>query len=363
MGSALNKAVDVKAALVSGGAGNISVFVADDDTFTIGHAASFGAMEIIVGTGASGAGISPVFEYSTGVAMWASFSPADGTNSFKNTGVIEWDVTDLAGFAIGTGSEFLIRITRTRNSLATTPIIDEVQISALTEFVWDSSGDLTANEITLTNPLPEASGGTHQSTYTTGDILYASGANTLSKLAATASGEVLTSQGVGVAPAYAAAAGGGVVLQQVRTSTSALIPLVTAIPYDDTIPQITEGTQILSLAITPTASDSVLVVEAKCPVSTSGAPNLAEISIAIFRGSTASAVAAGMALQGNTENQDLAVMCALNHFESSASTDATSFQFRVGGATTNDGDVNGEGNARLYGGTASSTLIITEYSA
>jgi hypothetical protein len=57
--------------------------------------------------------------------------------------------------------------------------------------------------------LPEANGGTNQSTYTTGDILYASAANTLSKLAAGTSTHVLTSNGAGVAPSWQAAAGGG----------------------------------------------------------------------------------------------------------------------------------------------------------
>jgi hypothetical protein len=43
---------------------------------------------------------------------------------------------------------------------------------------------------------------------TTGDLLYASGANTLQRLAATTSGHVLTAQGAGVAPVWAAAGGG-----------------------------------------------------------------------------------------------------------------------------------------------------------
>lgn len=50
-------------------------------------------------------------------------------------------------------------------------------------------------------------GGTGQTTYTTGDILYASATNTLSKLAATTNGYVLTLAG-GV-PTWAAASGGG----------------------------------------------------------------------------------------------------------------------------------------------------------
>lgn len=50
--------------------------------------------------------------------------------------------------------------------------------------------------------VAEAYGGTNQNTYTTGDILYASAANTLSKLAAGTAGDVLTSNGAGVAPSY-----------------------------------------------------------------------------------------------------------------------------------------------------------------
>lgn len=50
-------------------------------------------------------------------------------------------------------------------------------------------------------------GGTGQSTVTIGDILYGSAANVWSKLAAGASGYILTSGGAGVAPAWAAPAG------------------------------------------------------------------------------------------------------------------------------------------------------------
>ena len=53
-----------------------------------------------------------------------------------------------------------------------------------------------------------ARGGTGQSSYTVGDILYASGSTTLSKLAASTDGHVLTSTGAGSAPAWEAAAGG-----------------------------------------------------------------------------------------------------------------------------------------------------------
>ena len=54
----------------------------------------------------------------------------------------------------------------------------------------------------LTSALPETKGGTNQTTYTTGDLLYASAANTLSKLADVATGNALISGGVGTAPAW-----------------------------------------------------------------------------------------------------------------------------------------------------------------
>jgi hypothetical protein len=66
----------------------------------------------------------------------------------------------------------------------------------------------TGGAITLAGTLGATSGGTSQSTYTTGDILYASASNTLSKLGIGTSGQVLTISG-GV-PAWGTAASSGV---------------------------------------------------------------------------------------------------------------------------------------------------------
>lgn len=167
----LNKAVDVTAALASGGAGAITAFVADNDTFTIGDAATFGEMEIILTTAASGAGIAPTFEYSTGAASFAAFSPVDGTNGFRNTGAILWDVTMLAGWVTAASGRYEIRITRTRNSLSTSPVLDELQISALTEYKWDKNGNVNINALTLATDLTVANGGTGASTFTSNALL------------------------------------------------------------------------------------------------------------------------------------------------------------------------------------------------
>jgi hypothetical protein len=66
----------------------------------------------------------------------------------------------------------------------------------------------TSGAVTLAGTLGATSGGTGQSTYTTGDILYASATNTLSKLTAGTNGYVLTLAG-GV-PSWAASTSSGV---------------------------------------------------------------------------------------------------------------------------------------------------------
>lgn len=65
-----------------------------------------------------------------------------------------------------------------------------------------------ASATEVTGVLDEPNGGTNQSTYTTGDLLYASGANTLTKRGIGSSGDILTV--VGGVPAWAVPAPAGV---------------------------------------------------------------------------------------------------------------------------------------------------------
>jgi hypothetical protein len=65
---------------------------------------------------------------------------------------------------------------------------------------------IVANTLTLSTALAATSGGTGQNTYTTGDILYASGASALNKLSVTSNGQVL--QITNNLPAYGSLDGG-----------------------------------------------------------------------------------------------------------------------------------------------------------
>jgi hypothetical protein len=65
--------------------------------------------------------------------------------------------------------------------------------------------DASATILTTNAAVTAVQGGTGQSSYAVGDLLYASAANALSKLADVAVGQVLVSGGVGAAPAWSAA--------------------------------------------------------------------------------------------------------------------------------------------------------------
>ena len=93
------------------------------------------------------------------------------------------------------------------NALGT---VTSVDVSGGTTGITTSGGPVTTSgTITLAGTLAATNGGTAQSTWTTGDILYASASNTLDKLTVGTSGQVLTIAG-GV-PTWATDAGTGTV--------------------------------------------------------------------------------------------------------------------------------------------------------
>ena len=138
--------VDCLADFISTGS-DVTLFTADNDYVTIGNTAKFEEIEFLLATGASGAGVKPTLEYSTAGDTWATFSPTDGTNGIRNTGVIAWLDGDIPSWATHTGGEYKIRITRTANGLSIPPVEDKVQIAVTSEFSWDNQGDLTINDI------------------------------------------------------------------------------------------------------------------------------------------------------------------------------------------------------------------------
>ena len=151
MDSALNNAVDVLTEFTTIGS-DVQLFVANSDTVTIGNAAKFEEIEYILSIFSS-KNIQPTFEYSTGVGTWGTFVPIDGTNGLLNNGVIAWLDSDIPTWAVGTGTEYLIRMTRTRGGSITSPTESLVQIAETTEFSWNKDGDVSVNAITASGAI------------------------------------------------------------------------------------------------------------------------------------------------------------------------------------------------------------------
>jgi len=115
----------------------------------------------------------------------------------------------------------------------------------------------TINAWGSAKPAQESFGGTNQSTYTTGDILYASASNTLSKLAIGSTGNVL--QVTGGIPAWGSVPGGTspwVFLQQ-KTAAS----LDAAVTFDSTVMTTTYPIYMFVFdSVYPTASSDFLAL-------------------------------------------------------------------------------------------------------
>lgn len=149
----------------------------------------------------------------------------------------------------------------------------------------------------------------------------------------------------------------GKIAQVVNTTTGALVTLSGSIPYDDTIPQNTEGTQVLSRAITPTNASSTLVITVSLNCTPLAA---AEMIAALFQDSTANALAAMSMYSSGAGNR---VCISFTHVMTAGTTSATTFTVRCGPATAagTTGELNGSGGGvRRLGGVYASGITITE---
>lgn len=150
----------------------------------------------------------------------------------------------------------------------------------------------------------------------------------------------------------------GMSLQFVDTSIGTLATGTTLIPADDTIPQITEGTEFMTLAITPKATTNRLKIEVTILL-TSTVANF--ISVALFQGATANALNATTMYQ-NTAGGSVTIH--LTHMMAAGTTSATTFRVRAGGNSAGTTILNGNGTAnRLFGTLPKTTMTITEYKA
>lgn len=127
--------------------------------------------------------------------------------------------------------------------------------------------------------------------------------------------------------------------------------LTTALPIDDTIPQSTEGTQILSVAVTPKRSTSRIRVM----VNTSGSVNGQLWGAALFNGA-AGAVKAQSAF---SSTGNICQDCNFVYEYAPGSAAAVTWTVRVGPAAGTL-RMNGPTTGRFFGGVAACTLSVQE---
>jgi hypothetical protein len=146
----------------------------------------------------------------------------------------------------------------------------------------------------------------------------------------------------------------GAQIQMVSVETGAVATGTTVIPLDDTIPQITEGTEFMTLAITPKSATSKLVIE----VVWGGANSVnTTMTVALFQDATANALAAMPQLaQAAGTNTNF----KFTHVMTSGTTSATTFRVRAGGSAAGTTTFNGAAGARLLGGVMASSIVIRE---
>tara|TARA_Y100000310_G_scaffold280361_1_gene300044 strand:+ start:1842 stop:2579 length:738 start_codon:yes stop_codon:yes gene_type:complete len=168
---------------------------------------------------------------------------------------------------------------------------------------------------------------------------------------------VLTSNGAGAAPTFQAAAGGGKVLQVVSTDTGAVATGSTAFPIDDTIPQNTEGDEYMTLAITPAATNNILIIEAEAMGAHS--VSVTRNTIALFQDSTANALQSGIQVNAGTNQPSI---FNLRHVMAAGTTSETTFKIRMAGESGTF-TLNGSSGTRFHGAIPKSSLIITEVEA
>jgi len=166
------------------------------------------------------------------------------------------------------------------------------------------------------------------------------------------SGHVLTSGGAGVAPTFAA---GGTCVQVVNTQTGAQSTGTTQIPWDDTIPQITEGTEFMTLAVTPGNTNNILIIEVVLQISRSSA---GYIIAALFQDSTANALDAVAIYEGGTGGEQDNMVWRYKMI--AGTTSETTFRVRAGPNASATVYFNGDSSRKL-GGVFASSITVREY--
>lgn len=151
----------------------------------------------------------------------------------------------------------------------------------------------------------------------------------------------------------------GHTVQVVNTQTGAVATGNTTIPFDDTIPQNTEGDEYMTLAIKPQNANNKLKIDVVCFL-THSTGNMFPI-VALFQDDNADALACMLdsgSLDGNAPHA-----VSFTHYMIAGTTNETTFKVRAGDPSAGTTTFNGSGGSRKMGGKMASSITITEIKA
>lgn len=149
----------------------------------------------------------------------------------------------------------------------------------------------------------------------------------------------------------------GTAIQTPINASGAVATTTTAVPNDDTIPQNTEGGELLTRAITPTSAAHVLRIEAVLNIAHSAS---VAVTGALLQDSVTNALAAGGVFSDGVGN---IYQIVISHRMLAATSSSTTFKVRAGGTTGATLTFNGSAGGRLLGGVLGSFLQVTELAA
>jgi len=148
-------------------------------------------------------------------------------------------------------------------------------------------------------------------------------------------------------------------VQEVSADQTTFSTTTTIMADDDTIPQNTEGTEVVTLEITPKLATNRLEIEVTPGTTISSTASVVPV-MALFQDSTAGALAASAGSQASGASTGRAIN-PIKHIMVSGTTSATTFKVRVGPDRASTLGINGDASTRRLGGVGKFVITIKEY--
>ena len=143
----------------------------------------------------------------------------------------------------------------------------------------------------------------------------------------------------------------------VRTEKTSATQYSSTIPFDNSIPQSGEGSEIFTATITPTNASNYIRVRAVLQFSADQS-SYTIVQATLFKDSGANALQAVKMYNGNNVNYDGQLV--IDYRELAGNTTARTYKIRMGSAGGEAFTVSGRANADIYGGVNVSSLTVSE---